>query len=75
MRSAAKWLPARRIDTRRLILDPLQVLHADEMVAVSGLAAHINPRHGASIAVAQRLGLTATGTIIDGETRWTLQRS
>jgi RimJ/RimL family protein N-acetyltransferase len=42
---------------------------------VSHVSAQINPRHAASIAVAQRLGLTATGTVIDGETRWTLQRS
>jgi RimJ/RimL family protein N-acetyltransferase len=54
---------------------------AEAMVAwlghndVNDVSAHINERHAASIAVAQRLGLTATGTIIDGETRWTLQRS
>jgi hypothetical protein len=34
-------------------------------------AAHIHPKHTASIAVATRLGLTATRTVIDGETRWT----
>jgi RimJ/RimL family protein N-acetyltransferase len=38
---------------------------------VTELAAHIHPMHAASIAVATRLGLTPTGTIIDGETRWT----
>jgi RimJ/RimL family protein N-acetyltransferase len=35
------------------------------------VAAHIHPKHTASIAVATRLGLTATRTVIDGETRWT----
>jgi RimJ/RimL family protein N-acetyltransferase len=34
------------------------------------LTAHIHPEHGASIAVARRLGMRATGTMVDGETRW-----
>jgi RimJ/RimL family protein N-acetyltransferase len=38
------------------------------------VAAHIDPRHIASITVATRLGLTATCTVLDGETRWTRQR-
>jgi RimJ/RimL family protein N-acetyltransferase len=38
------------------------------------VAARVNPRHAASIAVATRLGLTATCTILDGETRWTGRR-
>jgi len=37
------------------------------------VAARINPRHAASIAVAIRLGLTATCANLDGETRWTSQ--
>lgn len=49
-------------------------------VAVSGwlraratgtLIAHIHPEHLASIAIAERLGMHATGEIVDGETRWT----
>jgi len=36
MGSAAEWPAARRIDTRRLILDPLRVSDADEMVFVLG---------------------------------------
>lgn len=35
------------------------------------VAAHIQPQHVASIAVATRLGLTTTPTVIDGESRWT----
>ncbi len=35
------------------------------------LTAHVHPQHRASIRVAERLGLTATGTVVDGETRWT----
>ncbi len=34
------------------------------------LAAYVHPDHGASIRVAQRLGLTATGTVVEGEIRW-----
>jgi RimJ/RimL family protein N-acetyltransferase len=50
---------------------------ADGMVAwlrehgVSVFVAHIHPKHGASIAVARHLGLTATEASLDGETRWT----
>jgi RimJ/RimL family protein N-acetyltransferase len=33
--------------------------------------AHVDPEHRASIRVAERLGLTATGTVVDGEIRWT----
>jgi RimJ/RimL family protein N-acetyltransferase len=32
--------------------------------------AHIHPGHSASIWVARRLGLTATGAVVDGEIRW-----
>ena len=41
---------------------------------VVGIVAHVDPRHDASIAVAARLGLTATGTVVDGEIRWTRGR-
>jgi len=165
MRSAGEWPVARRIDTRRLILEPLRVAHADAMVSVLAddalyeytggapptleelraryarqvcgsspgrtygwlnwivrereyggtvgavqatlsrkqhemvaevawligisyqrrawlghndvvvVAAQISPRHAASVAVAERLGLTATSTVIDGETRWTRRRA
>lgn len=34
------------------------------------IVAHINPRHGASKAVARSVGLTPTGTVVDGEVRW-----
>jgi RimJ/RimL family protein N-acetyltransferase len=34
------------------------------------LVAHIHPGHSPSIGVARRLGLTETGTVMDGETRW-----
>ncbi|MGP0050557.1 MAG: GNAT family N-acetyltransferase [Solirubrobacteraceae bacterium] len=37
---------------------------------VVAFVAHIDPRHSASIGVARRLGLTATGTVVNGETRW-----
>ncbi|MFF1341936.1 GNAT family N-acetyltransferase [Streptomyces sp. NPDC058290] len=37
---------------------------------VSSLAAHIHPEHAASAGVARALGLTATDTVVDGETRW-----
>jgi RimJ/RimL family protein N-acetyltransferase len=40
---------------------------------VMTVAAYIHPRHTASIAVATRLGLAATRTVVDGETRWTGQ--
>jgi RimJ/RimL family protein N-acetyltransferase len=35
------------------------------------LTAHVHPDHRASIRVAERLGLTATAVVVDGETRWT----
>jgi len=31
----------------------------------------VHPEHRASIRVAERLGLTATDIVVDGETRWT----
>ncbi|HEY5429138.1 MAG TPA: GNAT family N-acetyltransferase [Solirubrobacteraceae bacterium] len=37
---------------------------------VVSLVAHIHPRHDASIGVARRLGLVATGVVVNGETRW-----
>jgi RimJ/RimL family protein N-acetyltransferase len=41
---------------------------------VISVAAHIDPRNAASAAVAKRLGLTPTCTVVDGETRWALPR-
>jgi len=38
---------------------------------VQTLTAHIHPEHQASIRVAERLGLTTTGTLTNGEIRWT----
>lgn len=38
---------------------------------VTGLVAYIHPRHEASMAVARRLGLAASGAVVDGEARWT----
>jgi RimJ/RimL family protein N-acetyltransferase len=38
---------------------------------VDTLIAHINPAHQASITIATRLGMHATGVAVDGETRWT----
>ncbi len=35
------------------------------------LTAHVDPEHRASVRVAERLGLTATEIVVDGETRWT----
>ena len=37
---------------------------------VVSLVAHIHPGHDASIGVARRLGLVATGVVVNGETRW-----
>ena len=34
------------------------------------LTAHIHPDHRASVRIAERLGLTSTETLVDGETRW-----
>jgi RimJ/RimL family protein N-acetyltransferase len=41
---------------------------------VVAFAAYINPRHAASIGVARRLELTATGAVVDSETRWARRR-
>jgi RimJ/RimL family protein N-acetyltransferase len=38
---------------------------------VHTLTAHVHPEHQASIHVAKRLGLAATGTLVNGEIRWT----
>ncbi len=38
--------------------------------AVTTVTAHVHPRHGASMAVARSIGLTATATVVDGEVRW-----
>jgi RimJ/RimL family protein N-acetyltransferase len=38
---------------------------------VAALIAHIDPAHQASMAIATRLGMHATGVTVDGETRWT----
>jgi RimJ/RimL family protein N-acetyltransferase len=37
---------------------------------VTALAAHVHPDHRASAAVARRLGMRPTPTVVDGETRW-----
>jgi RimJ/RimL family protein N-acetyltransferase len=37
---------------------------------VSRIVAHVHPGHGASQGVARAIGLTATGTVVDGEVRW-----
>ncbi|MBI9113743.1 GNAT family N-acetyltransferase [Sanguibacter suaedae] len=37
---------------------------------VSGLMAHVHPDHTASAGVARAIGLRCTGTIVDGEERW-----
>lgn len=37
---------------------------------VRELTAHVHPAHRASVRVAERLGLAATGIVVDGETRW-----
>jgi RimJ/RimL family protein N-acetyltransferase len=37
---------------------------------VNTLIAHIRPRNQASAAVAHKLGLSATETIVDSEVRW-----
>jgi RimJ/RimL family protein N-acetyltransferase len=37
---------------------------------VVAFVAHIHPGHAASTGLAMRLGLTATGVVVDGETRW-----
>ncbi len=39
---------------------------------VGSVQAHIHPDHGASRAVATRLGLAPTATVVDGEVRWVL---
>jgi RimJ/RimL family protein N-acetyltransferase len=36
----------------------------------ASIVAHIHPEHRASAAVAQRIGLTPTGDLFDGEVRW-----
>jgi RimJ/RimL family protein N-acetyltransferase len=41
---------------------------------VGVFTAHIHPGHSASIAVAGHLGMTATSTVVDGETRWSANR-
>ena len=38
---------------------------------VHELVAHVHPAHSASAAVARALGLVPTGTVVDGEVRWT----
>lgn len=37
---------------------------------VQRLVAHVHPEHQASIRVAERLGLTPTEVVVDGEVRW-----
>lgn len=39
------------------------------------LVAHIHPDHRASIRVAERIGLTPTDVVVDGETRWVTARA
>jgi len=38
---------------------------------VQRLIAHVHPGHAASMGVARALGLHPTGTVVDGEVRWT----
>lgn len=38
---------------------------------VGRLVAHVHPAHGASTGVARALALHPTGTVVDGEVRWT----
>ena len=38
---------------------------------VTRLVAHVHPGHRASIGVARAIGLHPTGTLVDGEVRWT----
>ncbi|MBO3090060.1 GNAT family N-acetyltransferase [Cellulomonas dongxiuzhuiae] len=38
---------------------------------VDTLVAHVHPDHHASAGVARAVGLRPTGTVVDGETRWT----
>ena len=38
---------------------------------VRRLVAHVHPDHGASTGVARTLGMQPTGTLVDGEVRWT----
>jgi RimJ/RimL family protein N-acetyltransferase len=37
---------------------------------VRGVVAHVHPEHHASVAVARRLGLVPSDTVVDGEVRW-----
>jgi RimJ/RimL family protein N-acetyltransferase len=48
----------------RLLLDDLAGR------GVTAVMAHIHPAHVASQRIAQHLGLTPTGVVVDGETRW-----
>jgi RimJ/RimL family protein N-acetyltransferase len=48
------------------------VRHVVEAFPVSTVVAHVHPAHHASAAVAAAAGLTATGTLQDGEVRWEL---
>ena len=38
---------------------------------VTRFSAHIHPEHAASAGVARAIGLAPTGTVVDGEIRWT----
>jgi RimJ/RimL family protein N-acetyltransferase len=90
-----------RLESERLVLEPLRVVHVDELApllddpdlheyiggepptrdelrrrvelreqGIDRLAACIDPRHAASMAVARSIGLVPTETIVDGEVRW-----
>ncbi|MCT4574023.1 GNAT family N-acetyltransferase, partial [Bacillus thuringiensis] len=37
---------------------------------VTALVAHVHPDHHASARIAERLGLTRTDVVVDGEIRW-----
>ncbi len=52
-------------EAARLMVDWLREQGAAVIVA------HIHPDHRASAAVAESIGLTATGEMLDGEVRWT----
>lgn len=42
---------------------------------IARLIAHVHPQHTASRSIARALGLTATDTTVDGETRWSSSHS
>jgi RimJ/RimL family protein N-acetyltransferase len=49
----------------------LAVRDALRATGVVRFVAHVHPDHAASAAVARGLGLSSTGTVVDGEIEWT----